>query len=529
MPCSPLAILLLLAACDPDGGAKARPDGGDSGPGGSGTDTACEPSPEVCNGADDDCDGEVDEEPADGVSVWPDADGDGYGADTGAARTVCEPAAGEALATGDCDDDDADVNPAASETCNNGKDDDCDETANGCTLEGEVEAEWAPIEIVQEAGDSVGTALYSGDIDGDGTGDLIVVGVLGARGGWGAYFFQGPIEHSLSTSEAFGDVAHDPTYTRFSGLQVFHDLDGDGRADLGLAGYTPEDDWGGGGGGYYSLYRGAPKSLSLDDAVEVAWGSLPAFSLQADVDRVALVSLCGSPEDEVVWCGLFDPFENPDNTMADFGLSDPEYSTYSQAIGDLDGDGLDEAILGDSRGLNVFWGPVAEGSDPGMRCESSMEEFSGFGFSGDLDGDGYADLIAGAPISEKIYLLTNVSYTSDCDLSDAVATLSRREPSSSYTFGRTVSIVGDLDADGADDWVHTLPYSRGGAEALLYLKLPPGTHDDVEASTTNVYVEGSGAALGDNAANAGRDRLGLGWGEDGVADMVSVFALAEGF
>jgi len=56
--------------------------------------------PDICNGIDDDCDGEIDEDF--------DADGDGY--------TTCG---------GDCDDDDASVNPGATEVCN-GVDADCD-------------------------------------------------------------------------------------------------------------------------------------------------------------------------------------------------------------------------------------------------------------------------------------------------------------------------------------------------------------------------------------------------------------------
>ena len=60
---------------------------------------------EVCNGTDDDCDGEIDE----GF----DADADGW--------VSC--AIGAKVA--DCDDDDALINPGAQEVCN-GKDDDCD-------------------------------------------------------------------------------------------------------------------------------------------------------------------------------------------------------------------------------------------------------------------------------------------------------------------------------------------------------------------------------------------------------------------
>jgi hypothetical protein len=82
---------------------------------------------EVCNGKDDDCDGEVDE----GVKItwFADADGDGYS--SGATLTQCDRPAGYKSAgeltstTGDCNDNDATINPGATEVCN-GIDDDCD-------------------------------------------------------------------------------------------------------------------------------------------------------------------------------------------------------------------------------------------------------------------------------------------------------------------------------------------------------------------------------------------------------------------
>ncbi len=89
---------------------------------------------ETCNGEDDDCDGNVDEDPVDGTPAWPDGDGDGYG--PGAATThVCDPLP-EGLATmgGDCDDGDPDVHPGATETCD-GRDEDCSGIADdgaGC-------------------------------------------------------------------------------------------------------------------------------------------------------------------------------------------------------------------------------------------------------------------------------------------------------------------------------------------------------------------------------------------------------------
>ncbi len=84
---------------------------------------------EYCNGEDDDCDGDVDEDDAvDALNWYDDADGDGYG-DAVTGQLGCEGDADDVTDPGDCDDTDPDVNPAAEEICN-GIDDDCDQTTD---------------------------------------------------------------------------------------------------------------------------------------------------------------------------------------------------------------------------------------------------------------------------------------------------------------------------------------------------------------------------------------------------------------
>jgi hypothetical protein len=78
---------------------------------------------ELCNGKDDDCNGETDE----GTTphpVYEDADGDGFGV-WPKVRDTCEVVAGYADNADDCSDDDPELNPAAAEVCNS-KDDNCD-------------------------------------------------------------------------------------------------------------------------------------------------------------------------------------------------------------------------------------------------------------------------------------------------------------------------------------------------------------------------------------------------------------------
>jgi len=125
---------------------------------------------EICDGKDNDCDGQIDEgfpdTDSDGIadcvdpdddgdgtldvndcapldsSKWQlltgyvDGDGDGYG--SGSSVQVCTGAvlpAGYALVGGDCNDANAAINPGATEVCGNGIDDDCDgQIDEGCII-----------------------------------------------------------------------------------------------------------------------------------------------------------------------------------------------------------------------------------------------------------------------------------------------------------------------------------------------------------------------------------------------------------
>ncbi len=89
------------------------------------------PSPEVCNGADDDCDGTVDDRVL--LTFYRDADGDGFGT-TATSSQACVAPAGYVATGGDCNDALGPINPAATESCD-GVDNNCDGRADeglGC-------------------------------------------------------------------------------------------------------------------------------------------------------------------------------------------------------------------------------------------------------------------------------------------------------------------------------------------------------------------------------------------------------------
>jgi len=145
---SPLFLLGQEPGCDADA----------DGDGWTTTDGDCDDSDEsvhpgaeeVCDGVDNDCDGEVDNNPDAADATWyTDGDGDGYGDDTTGVLSCESPGDGYVIDGGDCDDLDPRINPGADERC-----DDIDNDCNG---------------VVDDHPDS-GGSMYAADEDGDGFG-----------------------------------------------------------------------------------------------------------------------------------------------------------------------------------------------------------------------------------------------------------------------------------------------------------------------------------------------------------------------
>jgi len=111
---------------------------------------------EVCDGVDNDCNGQVDGADAvDATTYYRDADGDGYG-DDGETTKACSAPDGYAATGGDCDDSAADVHPDAFEPCN-GADKNCDGVP--------PRACYSCLDI-QQSGVSSGDGMYTVDVDG---------------------------------------------------------------------------------------------------------------------------------------------------------------------------------------------------------------------------------------------------------------------------------------------------------------------------------------------------------------------------
>ena len=93
------------------------------------------PKPEVCDGKDNDCDGQTDEDEDAQmcISFFVDNDGDGYGSFS---KCLCAKSGKyQATSGGDCDDNNAQVNPGKNEQCNN-----LDDNCNSSIDEGAIAA-----------------------------------------------------------------------------------------------------------------------------------------------------------------------------------------------------------------------------------------------------------------------------------------------------------------------------------------------------------------------------------------------------
>ena len=239
---------------------------------------------EYCDGIDNDCDGQTDEDDAvNTTTFYIDADGDGYGdPDTTIAAcaapsgtvdddTDCDdnaatthPGAEEIWYDGidndcaegsdddadgdgypggsldiDCDDTDPNIHPLAEEVCGDGIDNNCDADFGDCGFSGTVHLTDADASVLGHTADlSAGTSVrFAGDLDGDGTEDFLLGaprydGASGINAG-GAFFVAGPLVGSEQL-DTVGVAIVGATTADLAGTVVVPagDIDGDGFDDI---------------------------------------------------------------------------------------------------------------------------------------------------------------------------------------------------------------------------------------------------------------------------------------------------------
>ncbi len=159
--------LLMLEGCNqPDGYVDNRSDCND-------LDASVNPeADEVCDGADNNCDGTLDEDSALDASAWYlDGDGDGYGAGS-ASGPSCDAPAGYVLYDGDCNDNDPTYHPGATESdCTDANDYNCDGSVGHADLDGDGFAACEDCDDNDAAANEAAAEVCDG-IDNDCDGDI---------------------------------------------------------------------------------------------------------------------------------------------------------------------------------------------------------------------------------------------------------------------------------------------------------------------------------------------------------------------
>lgn len=354
-----------------------------------------------------------------------------------------------------------------------------------------------------EALDALGySAIGAGDINGDGNKDIAVSAPFSDDRLGSVYIQKGPIssgEKTFSSDDIklVGDSDEDTVFG--SNLSAAGDVDGDGYDDLAVA-----TDYKNGTGAVYiaegpfengvTALGGTDTKITgeneLDYAGEIALANPGDVNGDGQVDT--LIGAYGNENGTGVAYVVYGPPSSQNLASADvklLGTDVFDFMGYSvDGAGDVNGDGLPDLISGGpfagekaTGGAYVVEGPIPEGvslfSDVGvlLNGENDGEAGTGVWGVGDLEGDGYDDVMVGDANLGRAYIATGP--VSGMSLADASVTLTG-ESKQGDAFGYDVSNLGDVDGDGHDDLLVGAPdlgQNVGGAY-ILYGPVSSGSY-----------------------------------------------------
>jgi len=458
------------------------------------------------DGVDQNCDGWNDD----------DFDQDGYIArghggddcdDTDAGvRPIDEDGDGFTPCTGDCDETDRRRNPGMEAVCGDGVfDNDCNGVSD-CALSGGLPLVDAPIQV---RGGGVhldfGTELAApGDLTGDGLGDLAVAALVEPGDVGALHLFAGPLSADTHVLDAVATVALPGDRL---GLTAAPDLNGDGLAEL-LVKYEQG-----------AVVRVGIIAGGLDGVHDFDAAALMVVE-GASVDRVgASVATYDGGAGLAVSARYLEGSQGGvqllpvslDGRVEAFGASGAllvgDVGAYAGSLVrmlDLDGDGVDDLVVdapgagipGDSAVL-VVDAPPQTGLHVLSDLERARIDLTGYGRlataaeAGDLDGDGRADLVLGAPtFGDRNGAVAIFTSAPDGEVDPTVAPIQRLGVGDD-TFGTSIAVA-DYDGDGQDDLLVGAPafWNSGGgsykpgAVYLWYGPIEEGSSLSLQADFT---------------------------------------------
>ncbi|MCB9745047.1 MAG: FG-GAP repeat protein [Alphaproteobacteria bacterium] len=510
-----LAALLVLAACHLVPEAELDPDGDgltwseDCSPWGSGQRALCE----------------EDSAPPDD-SGFEDADGDGHSSDA------------------DCDDADARVYPGAPELCDDGVVNDCGAPAGAA--DARCVATSGQRSLVDAAsltlrgpasGDQLGAAVAGlGDLDGDGRDD-VAVGAPGFGGSPdGAALLSRTIlggEPDAEAVDAF--IEAERTQDTFgAALAGVPDLDGDGLAELLVGAPTADGEQPDAGAAYLFYGPGPSGTVNANgaDAVllgelsnnEAGWAVAPAGPTQQGLAGIWVTSPQASNASRQTQAGAASLVSGAPQGQVNLanqpvrieGQHASERLGASVAdAGDTDGDGLHDVLVGaayyngnqgvDESRAYLFLAPhaglisSADAEATILAGDSDEGVSQALAGPGDVNGDGYTDLLLGCVGCNRAYLVRG-PVSGELNAWEGALTLDG-EPDAAT--GVAVAGAGDFDGDGRPDLLIGAPgYASNAGRAYVVIGDQTGTLDLADAYLVLDAGE-PGARMGEAVAGVG--------------------------